>query len=58
MSDVQIYNLFAGLTVVFILFGGLGIYAIKKQVADAGSSRIRRIRSRLKATGRTRKRAI
>lgn len=57
MSDVQIYNLFAGLTVVFILFGGLAFYALKKQAADAEPRRIREIRSKLRGPGRARKRA-
>lgn len=57
MSDVQIYNLFAGLTAVFILFGGLAFYALKTQASDAEPRRIREIRSKLKGEGRARKRA-
>lgn len=55
MSDVQIYNRFAGLTVVFVLFGGLVLYALKKRAADAEPSRIREIRSKLRGPGRVRK---
>lgn len=58
MSDVQIYNLFAGLTVLFLVFGGLGVYALRKQAADAEPRRLRQVRSKLKAAGRRTKRAL
>lgn len=35
MTDHQIYNLLAGLAVVLILFGGLGVYVITKAGKDA-----------------------
>ena len=57
MSDVQMYNLFAGLTVVLILFGGLAFYALRKQAADVEPRRIREIRTKLRGPGRARKRA-
>lgn len=57
MSDVQVYNLFAGLTVLFLVFGGLGVYALRKQAADAESRRVRETRDNLRAARRTFKRA-
>lgn len=48
MSDVQIYNLFAGLTVVFVLFGGLGVYAFRAQAAEVIREKARRERDRLR----------
>lgn len=57
MSDVQVYNLFAGLTVLFLVFGGLGVYALRKQAADAESRRVREARDNLRAARRTFKRA-
>lgn len=48
MSDVQIYNLFAGLTVVFVLFGGLGVYAFRAQAAEMMREQARRERDRLR----------
>lgn len=57
MSDVQMYNLFAGLTVVLILFGGLAFYALRKHAADVEPRRMREIRTKLRGAGRARKRA-
>jgi hypothetical protein len=57
MSDVQVYNLFAGLTVLFLVFGGLVVYALRKQAADAESRRARETRANLRAARRAFKRA-
>lgn len=57
MSDVQVYNLFAGLTVLFLVFGGLGVYALRRQAADAESRRVRETRANLRAARRAAKRA-
>lgn len=57
MTDIQVYNLFAGLTVVIFLFGGLGIYALRSQSADAESRRVREIRENLRAAKRSFRRA-
>lgn len=35
MSDWQVYNLLAGLAVVVILFGGLGVYGLWKDAKNA-----------------------
>jgi hypothetical protein len=53
MTDIQVYNLFAGLTVVIVLFGGLGLYALRSQPADAESRRVREIRENLRAAKRS-----
>lgn len=50
MSDVQIYNLAAGLTVLFVVFGGLLIYAFRLESADRERSRFREVRSKLKGS--------
>ena len=57
MSDVQVYNLFAGLTVLFLVFGGLAIYILKRQAADIESRRFREIRASLISARRKFRRA-
>lgn len=39
MTNLQLYNLFAGLTVLFIMWGSLGFYAIKTQAREAEERR-------------------
>lgn len=34
LTDIQVYNLFAGLTVVFVFFGGLAYYALKHGASE------------------------
>lgn len=38
LTDLQVYNLFAGLTVLMILFGGLGYYALKHGASQNADS--------------------
>lgn len=50
MSDVQIYNIAAGLTVLFVVFGGLLIYVFRIESADRERNRFREVRSKLKGS--------
>lgn len=37
LTDLQVYNLAAGLVVVLAFFGGLGIYTLRQANAEARS---------------------
>lgn len=52
MSDVQIYNIAAGLTVLFVVFGGLLIYAFRLESTDRERRNFREVRSKLKGSAR------
>lgn len=52
MSAVQIYNLAAGLTVLFVVFGGLLMYAFRLESAERERARFREVQSKLKGAAR------
>lgn len=39
LTDLQVYNLFAGLTVVVVLFGSLGYYALTHGASQNAESK-------------------
>lgn len=52
MSNVQIYNLAAGLTVLIVIFGGLLMHAFRCEAANMERDRFRQIHSKLRESAK------